>query len=97
MKLVINGIPNPGLAVILPAIFKNVSIAAKEAITSVLNEYYCCYIILFILYYIILYYIILYYIILYYIILYYIILYYIILYYIILYYIILYCFMRLVL
>ena len=35
VKLVINGIPNPGLAVILPAIFKNVSIAAKEAIISV--------------------------------------------------------------
>ena len=35
VKLLINGIPNPGLAVILPAIFKNVSIAAKEAIISV--------------------------------------------------------------
>ena len=35
VELVINGIPNPGLAVILPAIFKNVSIAAKEAIISV--------------------------------------------------------------
>ena len=35
VKLVINGIPNSGLTVILPAMFKNVSIAAKEAIILV--------------------------------------------------------------